>query len=206
MAAVQALLSAAGVLKPNTKLLKKSTATEHATSSSQPDPAATSNATEHAVSRLPLTGIRMSVSQLLLEKISQDTFCHTRSETRGIASETTSRATRTCQGFSDPLLTVCFASFWVTREWLFSFGNTASRASLTVHWYIVDEWIPRCSTWACYRAAWTSASSGIVVLQMTSWSTRPRKVSTPSCRRAPWTNRSGNGSRRAMTAKDPTTT
>ena len=86
MAAVQALLSAAGVLKPNTKLLKKSTATEHATSSSQPDPAATINATEHAVSRLPLTGIRMSVSQLLLEKISQDTFCHTRSETRCIAS------------------------------------------------------------------------------------------------------------------------
>ena len=38
---------------PNTKLLKKSTATEHATSSFQSDPATTSNATEHAVSRLP---------------------------------------------------------------------------------------------------------------------------------------------------------
>ena len=57
--------------------------------------------------------------------------------------------------------------------------------------------------------------------------TRPKKVSTPSCRRAPWTNRSSNGSRRAgkryrkrgmpcgsvqplqskgMNAKDPTTT
>ena len=73
MAAVQALLSAAGVLKPNTKLLKKSTATEHATSSSQSDPATTSNATEHAVSRLPLTWIQMFTSkhhaQLLLEKI-----------------------------------------------------------------------------------------------------------------------------------------
>ena len=76
MAAVQALLSAAGVLKPNTKLLKKSTPTEHATSSSQP-----AEATEHAVSRLPLTGIRMSVSQLLLEKISQDTFCHWHGDT-----------------------------------------------------------------------------------------------------------------------------
>ena len=41
------------------------------------------------------------------------------------------------------------------------------------------------------------ASSGILVLQITSWSTRPKKVSTPSCRRAPWTNRSSNGSRRA---------
>ena len=30
MAAAKALLSAAGLLKPNTKLLKKSTATEHA--------------------------------------------------------------------------------------------------------------------------------------------------------------------------------
>ena len=143
----------------------------------------------------------------LVAASSHMTFCHTRSKTRTIASETTSRATRTCQHFSDPLLTICFASFWVTRKWPFSFGNTASRASLTVHGYIVNEWISEeCPTWACYRAAWTSASSGIVVLQMTSWSTRPRKVSTPSCRRAPWTNRSGNGSRRAMTAKDPTTT
>ena len=59
MASVQALLSAAGLDKPNTKLLKKSTATEHATSSFQSDPATTSNATEHAVSRLPLTWIQM---------------------------------------------------------------------------------------------------------------------------------------------------
>ena len=62
--AAMALLSAAGLLKPNTKLLKKSTATEHATSSS-------STATEHApaastddVSRLPLTGLPMSTSKL----------------------------------------------------------------------------------------------------------------------------------------------
>ena len=55
MAAVKALLSAAGVLKQNKKLLKKSTATEHATSSS-------STATEH--SRLPLTGLPMSTSKL----------------------------------------------------------------------------------------------------------------------------------------------
>ena len=66
MAAARALLSAAGLLKPNSKLLKKSTATEHASSSS-------STATEHAtderhhpaastddVSRLPLTGLRIS--------------------------------------------------------------------------------------------------------------------------------------------------
>ena len=62
--AAKALLSAAGLLKPNTKLLKESTATEHATSSS-------STATEHApaastddVSRLPLTGLPMSTSKL----------------------------------------------------------------------------------------------------------------------------------------------
>ena len=65
MAAVQALLSAAGLDKPNTKLLKKSTATEHATSSSRSDPATTSNATEHAVSRLPRTWIQMSHIPLL---------------------------------------------------------------------------------------------------------------------------------------------
>ena len=69
MAAAKALLSAAGLLKQNKKLLKKSTATEHATSSS-------STATEHATSasppdpaasatgdsRLPLTGLPMSES------------------------------------------------------------------------------------------------------------------------------------------------
>ena len=81
MAAVQALLSAAGVLKHNKKLLKKSTATEHATSSSStatehatsrlhlallqsiqspPDPAASTD----DVSRLPLTGLPMSTSKL----------------------------------------------------------------------------------------------------------------------------------------------
>ena len=37
---------------------------------------------------------------------SQMTFCHTSGETKGIGSETTSRATRTCQRFSDPLLTL----------------------------------------------------------------------------------------------------
>ena len=71
MAAAKALLSAAGLLKHNKKLLKKSTATEHAPSSS-------STATEHAtssspldpaasmddVSRLPLTGLTMSTSKL----------------------------------------------------------------------------------------------------------------------------------------------
>ena len=63
--AAKALLSAAGLLKPNTKVLRaKSTATEHATSAS-------STATEHApaastddVSRLPLTGLPMSTSEL----------------------------------------------------------------------------------------------------------------------------------------------
>ena len=43
MAAAKTLLNAAGLLKDNKKLLKKSTATEHATSSS-------STATEHATS------------------------------------------------------------------------------------------------------------------------------------------------------------
>ena len=60
MAAAKALLNAAGLLKPNTKLLKKSTATEHATSSSQPDPAASTD----DVSLLPLTGLRVSTSNM----------------------------------------------------------------------------------------------------------------------------------------------
>ena len=60
MAAAKAMLSAAGLLKPNTKLLKESTATEHATSSSQPDPAASTD----DVSLLPLTGLPMSTSKL----------------------------------------------------------------------------------------------------------------------------------------------
>ena len=59
MAAAKALLSAAGLLKPNTKLLKKSTATERATSSSQPDPAASTD----DVSLLPLTGLPRSTSK-----------------------------------------------------------------------------------------------------------------------------------------------
>ncbi len=61
--AAKALLSAAGLLNPDTKLLKISTATEHATSAS-------STATEHApaastdhVSRLPLTGLPKSTSE-----------------------------------------------------------------------------------------------------------------------------------------------
>ena len=53
------MISAAGLLKPNTKLLKKSTATELATSSSQPDPAASTD----DVSRLPLTGLQGSASE-----------------------------------------------------------------------------------------------------------------------------------------------
>ena len=70
MAATVALLRGAGLLKQNKKLIKKSTATEHAASSS-------STATEHAtderhhpaastddVSRLPLTGLPMSTSKL----------------------------------------------------------------------------------------------------------------------------------------------
>ena len=70
MAAAVALLRGAGLLKQNKKLIKKSTATEHASSSS-------STATEHAtderhhpaastddVSRLPLTGLRISTSKL----------------------------------------------------------------------------------------------------------------------------------------------
>ena len=59
MAVAKALLSAADLLKPNTKLLKKSTATELATSSSQPDPAASTD----DVSRLPLTGLQGSASE-----------------------------------------------------------------------------------------------------------------------------------------------
>jgi hypothetical protein len=60
MAAAKALLTAAGLLKPNTKLLKTSAATELATSSSQPDPAASTD----DVSLLPLTGLPMSTSKL----------------------------------------------------------------------------------------------------------------------------------------------
>ena len=71
MAAAKALLTAAGLLCSNKKLLKKSTATEHATSSSStatehatssspPDPAASTD----DVSRLPLTGLPMSTSKL----------------------------------------------------------------------------------------------------------------------------------------------
>ena len=60
MAAAKALLTAAGLPKPNTKLLKKSTATERATSSSQPDPATSTD----DVSLLPLTGLPMSTSKL----------------------------------------------------------------------------------------------------------------------------------------------
>jgi hypothetical protein len=60
MAAAKALLTAAGLLKPNTKLLKTSTATELATSSSQPDPAASTD----DVSLLPLTGLPTSTSKL----------------------------------------------------------------------------------------------------------------------------------------------
>ena len=117
----------------------------------------------------------------------------------------------------------CFASFWVTRKWLCSFGNMASRASRTPHCIVVDIG----PTQACYRAAWTSASSGILLLQMASWSTRPKKISKNSIWQAPKTNSSGNGSRGAgksyrkcgmpcrsvqplqskgIAAKDPTTT
>ena len=92
MAAAKALLTAAGLFEPKTELLETSTATELATSSSQPDPAAsaagllepktelleTSTATELATSSsqpdpaastddvflLPLTGLPMSTSKL----------------------------------------------------------------------------------------------------------------------------------------------
>ena len=89
MAVAKPLLSAAGLLKHNNKLLKESTATEHATSSSStatehatssspPDPAAIDRATDVSrvhqallqsistddVSRLPLTGLPMSTSKL----------------------------------------------------------------------------------------------------------------------------------------------
>ena len=81
MAAAKALLSAAGLLKINKKVLKKSTATEHAAPSSStatehatsrihlallqsiqspPDPAASTD----DVSRMPLTGLSMSTSKL----------------------------------------------------------------------------------------------------------------------------------------------
>ena len=58
MAAVQAVLSAAGLVSPNTKLRKKSTATEHATCRWQPDPTATECYT---------SGIRMFSSKLLAQ-------------------------------------------------------------------------------------------------------------------------------------------
>jgi hypothetical protein len=60
MAAAKALLTAAGLLEPKTELLETSTATELATSSSQPDPAASTD----DVFLLPLTGLPMSTSKL----------------------------------------------------------------------------------------------------------------------------------------------
>ena len=105
-------------------------------------------------------------------------------------------ATRTSQHINDHLLMACFGCVWVTRKWLCIFGNTASRDSLTCHsplapGHVLDMGMR--STWACYRAAWTSASGGIFLLQITSIPTRAKKVSTPMCRRAPQTNRIGNG-------------
>ena len=61
MAVTKALLSAADLLKPNTKLLKKSTATELATSSELATELATSSTDD--VSRLPLTGLQGSASE-----------------------------------------------------------------------------------------------------------------------------------------------
>ena len=60
MAAARALLAAAGLLKPRTKLPKTSAATEHATSSYQPDSAASTD----DVFLRPLTGLPMSTSKL----------------------------------------------------------------------------------------------------------------------------------------------
>ena len=71
MAATKALLCAAGLLSKNKELIKKSIArvhaassssiaTEHATSASPPDPAASATGD----SRLPLTGLPMSTSKL----------------------------------------------------------------------------------------------------------------------------------------------
>jgi hypothetical protein len=60
MAAAKALLTAAGMLKPKTRLSKTSTATEYATSSSQLDSAASTD----DVSLGPLTGLPMSTSKL----------------------------------------------------------------------------------------------------------------------------------------------
>ena len=67
------------------------------------------------------------------------------------------------RGFTDNLL----------RKFL---GNKrASRASLTwgmlqsgLDEGMLQSGLDECSTWTCYSAAWTSASSGIVVLQMKS--------------------------------------
>ena len=58
MAAVQAVLSAAGLVSPNTKLRMKSTVTEHATCRWQADPTATECYT---------SGIRMFSSKLLAQ-------------------------------------------------------------------------------------------------------------------------------------------
>ena len=102
-------------------------------------------------------------------------------------------ATRTSQHINDHLLMACFGCVWVTRKWLCIFGNTASRDSLTCHSSLTVLDMGMRSTWACYRAAWTSASGGIFLLQITSIPTRAKKVSTPMCRRAPQTNRIGNG-------------
>ena len=60
MAAAKALLTAAGLLEPKTELLETSTATELATSSSQPDPAASTD----DVFLLPLTGLPIFTSKL----------------------------------------------------------------------------------------------------------------------------------------------
>ena len=64
MAAAQALLSAAGLVKPNTKLLKKSTATERATSTSKSTATERATSSTDDVSLLPLTGLPMSTSKL----------------------------------------------------------------------------------------------------------------------------------------------
>ena len=93
-------------------------------------PTASDNATERV--ELIAKTTCLGVISGLLASCSHMTSCHTRSETRGISSKTIPRATRRSLLFSDPGLTICFASFWVTRKWLFSFGNTASRASLTI--------------------------------------------------------------------------
>ena len=109
----------------------------------------------------------------LVATYSNMNFCHTRKKTIGLGFGINSMATRSSQGFNDPLLTVCFGGLWVIRKWLCSFGNTASRDSLTCQCH---------ARWACYRAAWTSASCGIFLLQTTSLPTRAKKVPTSRCR------------------------